>query len=73
MEKKKVSQSRVEAKPEIKTSIDQQSYTKEFKDQLIEIYNSGIYESAAECARNYRVPERLLYQWISANKNSLSQ
>ena len=73
MEKKEVSQSGVEAKPEIKAAAGQQPYTKEFKDQLVEIYNSGIYESAAECARNYQVPERLLYQWISANKNSLSQ
>ena len=68
MEKKEVSQSGVEAKPEIKAAAGQQPYTKEFKDQLVEIYNSGIYESAAECARNYQVPERLLYQWISANK-----
>ena len=36
--------------------------------QKIEVLNSGIYESAAECARNYQVPERLLYQWLSANK-----
>ena len=68
MEKKEVPQSGVEAKPEIKAATGQQPYTKEFKDQLVEIYNSGIYESAAECARNYQVPERLLYQWISANK-----
>jgi transposase len=53
---------------EVKTAASQQPYTKEFKDQLIEIYNSGIYESAAECARNYQVPERLFYQWLGANK-----
>lgn len=68
MEKKEVSQSGIEAKSEIKSATGQQPYTKEFKEQLVEIYNSGVYESAAECARSYQVPERLLYQWISANK-----
>lgn len=68
MEVKQVSQSGVEAKSETKAVTGQQPYTKEFKEQLVEIYNSGIYESAAECARNYQVRERLLYQWISANK-----
>lgn len=68
MEKKEVSQSVVEAKLEAQAGIGQQPYTKEFKDQLVEIYNSGVYESAAECARSYQVPERLLYQWLSANK-----
>ena len=37
-------------------------------DKLVEIYNRGIYESAAECARSYQLPERLLYQWLSASK-----
>mgnify|MGYP006324036913 CR=1 FL=1 len=39
MEKKEVSQSGIEAKPEIKAATCQQPYTKEFKDQLVEIYN----------------------------------
>ena len=64
MEMKQVTHSGAEAK----TAVAQQPYTKEFKDQLVEIYNSGVYESAAECARSYQVPERLLYQWLSANK-----
>ena len=68
MEVKQISQSGVEAKPESKVATGQQPYTKEFKEQLIEIYNSGIYESAADCARNYQVPERLFYQWLSASK-----
>lgn len=67
MEMKQVSSSGVEAKSETKEA-PQPPYTKEFKDKLIEIYNSGIYESAADCARNYQVPERLFYQWISASK-----
>lgn len=50
MENKEISQSVAGAKSEIKSTTDQKPYTKEFKDKLIEIYNSGIYESAAECA-----------------------
>jgi transposase len=44
------------------------SYTKEFKDQVVEVYNSGIYASMAECARSYKVPEKLFYQWAAASK-----
>ena len=68
MEMKQVLPSGVEAKSETKEATVQPPYTKEFKDKLIEIHNSGIYESAADCARNYQVPERLFYQWISASK-----
>ena len=68
MEPKQLTPAGIEAKLEIKPITTQNGYTKEFKDQLVEIYNSGIYESAAECARNYKVPERLFYQWLSATK-----
>lgn len=68
MEIKQVSKPEVEAKLETTSATAQAPYTKECKEQLVEIYSGGIYESAAECARNYKVPERLLYQWISANK-----
>ncbi len=68
METKQLTPAGIEAKLEAKSTTPQTGYTKEFKDQLVEIYNSGIYESAAECARNYKVPERLLYQWLSASK-----
>lgn len=68
METKEASQSVVEAKLEAQSGIGQQPYPKEFKDQLVEICNSGVYELAAECARSYQVPERLLYQYLSANK-----
>ena len=68
VETKQLKQAVVEPKSNPKTPIAQPPYTKEFKDQLIEVYNSGVYETAADCARNYQVPERLLYQWLSANK-----
>lgn len=50
METKQMSQSNVKVKSGVKTAIPQPPYSKEFKDQLIEIYNSGVYESAAERA-----------------------
>jgi transposase len=71
MEIKQVMPVGVEQKSNFKASIAQPPYTKEFKDQLIEVYNSGVYESAADCARNYQVPERLFYQWLSANKKQV--
>ncbi len=44
------------------------SYTKEFREQVIEVYNSGVYSTMAECARSYKVPEKLFYQWVAASK-----
>ena len=67
---KQVSQSGVEAELDSKAGVTQPEYTKEFKEQLIEVYHSGVYESAAECARSYQVPERIFYQWLSANKKN---
>jgi transposase len=60
--------SKAKSKVDPKVLSNESRYTKEFKEQLIEIHNSGIYSTAAECARNYDVPERLLYQWLDANK-----
>ena len=44
------------------------NYTKEFKDQVIEVYNSGVYATMAECARSYKIPDKLFYQWLAASK-----
>lgn len=52
-----------------KESISSNSYTREFRDQVIEVYNSGVYATMAECARSYKVPEKLFYQWVAASKN----
>ena len=43
-------------------------YTNEFKEQIVEVYNSGVYAAAAECARSYKVPEKLFYRWLAASK-----
>lgn len=64
-------------KQQIGTSVDAPattvatSYTKEFRDQVIEVYNSGVYASMAECARSYKVPEKLFYQWAAASKKQI--
>lgn len=55
-----------------KEPVSGTSFTKEFREQIIEVWNSGIYATMAECARNYNVPEKLFYQWVAkANKPSL--
>ena len=57
-----------------KEPVNGTSFTKEFREQIIEIWDSGIYTTMAECARNYNVPEKLFYQWVAkANKQSLPQ
>jgi transposase-like protein len=47
------------------------TYTKEFRDQVVAVYNSGVYANMAECARSYKVPEKLFYQWISASRKQI--
>ena len=43
-------------------------YTEEFRKQVLDVYNSGVYPSAAECAKAYGIKESTLYQWISRSK-----
>jgi transposase len=45
-----------------------QDFSKEFRAQVVEVYYSGVYQSMAECARNYNVPEKLFYQWVAASR-----
>ena len=56
---------------QVKTKAAASDYSKEFREQIIEIYNSGVYESAAECARNYQIPEKFLYHWLNISKKSI--
>ncbi len=51
----------------VKGKISSKDYTKEFKDQVIEVYHSGIYPTMADCARSYQIPEKLFYRWLSAS------
>ena len=65
------------AKQQLGSSVDNKevsgssTYTKEFKDQVIDVYNSGIYATIAECARSYKIPDKLFYQWLSASKKQV--
>jgi transposase len=47
-----------------------QNYSPEFRQQVLDIWNSGVYETAAECARNYSINENTLYNWISRSKHA---
>ncbi|MFN7095563.1 MAG: transposase [Burkholderiales bacterium] len=39
-------------------------YTEEFKQQVIEVYKSGIYATAKECANNYGVSPKTFSRWL---------
>ena len=41
-----------------------QRYTKDFKEQVLDVYRSGAYKTVWECARAYDIKEGTLYQWI---------
>ena len=53
---------------ENKKVVGASGFTKEFQDQIIEVWNSGVYATMAECARNYNVPEKLFYQWVASDR-----
>lgn len=48
-------------------------YTEEYRNQVLEVYNSGVYPSATECAKAYGIKESTLYQWISRAKQPQSE
>ncbi|HLX54445.1 MAG TPA: transposase [Aquella sp.] len=44
------------------------AYDPEFKQQVLEIWNSGTYATVVECARSYGLKENTLYNWIHKSK-----
>lgn len=40
-------------------------YDAEFKRQVVEVWQSGAYESVAECARSYNLNENTLHTWLN--------
>ena len=50
------------------TQTNRTMYEPEFKDQVLEIWNNGIYKTVTECARNYGIKESTLHTWISKSK-----
>lgn len=57
-----------QSQEEAKKVVGASGFSKEFRDQIIEVWDSGLYATMAECARNYNVPEKLFYQWVSASR-----
>ena len=53
---------------EITTSGIRKSYDADFKKQVLEVWHSGAYESAADCARNYGINENTLYESPPASR-----
>ena len=47
-----------------KNILDTKSYSKDFREQVIEVYKSRVYSSIADCARSYNVPLRVFYQCL---------
>lgn len=51
------------------TRATRKRYDADFRNQVIEVCNSGTYASVAECARSYGINENTLYNWIHKSKN----
>lgn len=71
-------------KPEIniveqtKISTVKFKFSQEFRNQVIGIYKSGIYESVPACASAYGISSKTLYAWLSkhnqiSSPSSISQ
>jgi transposase len=41
------------------------SYTKEFKDQVVGVYKSGVYETVKDCAVAYGISPKTLSGWLN--------
>jgi transposase len=46
--------------------------SQEFKDQVIGIYRSGVYNSVEDCARAYEISSNSLYRWLKRAESSSS-
>ena len=57
-----------EEKTIMTTRKQNRSYTPEFKQQMVNLYNSG--KSALEIAKEYDISDKSLYKWIHQHKNS---
>ena len=47
------------------------NYTAEYRDNILEVWNSGIYSSVPECAKSYNIKENTLYNWIHKAKKPI--
>ena len=52
-------------------SKPKKGFTLEFRNQVIGVYKSGVYDSVPACAAAYGISSKTLYNWLSKlNKNS---
>jgi transposase len=57
-------------KPEI--SKKKIFYSQEFKDQVIGVYRSGVYDNVVSCAEAYHLCSRTLHGWLKRYKEKSS-
>lgn len=54
-----------------KQSKTKKEFTPEFRNQVIGVFKSGVYDSVPACAAAYGISSKTLYNWLSkVNKNS---
>ena len=46
-------------------------YDADFKKQVIEVWNSGVYKTVVECANSYGIKESTLHTWLSRLNDSM--
>ncbi len=48
-----------------KANTNKVKFTQEFKNQVIGVYKSGVYESVPACAAAYEISSKTLYGWLA--------
>jgi len=54
------------------TPIKRKAYPQEFKDQVVGVYKSGVYDSVDACAAAYDISGKTLYNWLYKYNQSIS-
>ncbi len=50
------------------TNTRKTDYTSDHREMVVSVWNSGAYNTVAECAKAYDMSESTLYTWISRSK-----
>lgn len=45
-------------------------YDEDFKRQVLEVWNSGVYATIVDCAKSYNINENTLYGWLHKAGNN---
>jgi len=46
------------------------TYDADFKRQVVDVWNSGIYSTVVECAKNYNINENTLHTWLHESRKN---